>query len=399
VFAHLTAGNSGEKNRGKPFVRIDSPGRDGGSSTRRDAGERVQLTIGGELSMATLPQIWPRVEEGLRGIGGVNLAVNVEPMECSDSSCLALFAEIRRLAAVNRARLDITGLPPEFKALLDLSMLPDATETQLHPPPAPGIIASIGEMTAHRLRQAGAMITFIGELFAGVAWALTHPHQVRWREALLSVEKAGADALPVVLLLGFLIGVMLAFQSAEQTERYGVRTIIPNVVAVAVTRELGPLIAMLLLAGRTGSAYAAELGTMKVNQELSALRAMGLNPVRFLAVPRVLGLILVAPLLTIFCDLAGIIGGYTVLADHGFSFLRYAVQIGHALNWPDVCGGLGKTIVGGLLIGAAGCFYGIHTGNASRDVGSSTTRAVVSSIILIVAIDGSFGVIYYYFGI
>jgi phospholipid/cholesterol/gamma-HCH transport system permease protein len=244
-----------------------------------------------------------------------------------------------------------------------------------------------------------AVVAFVGELFAGLVWAVGHPRQVRWREMAIAGEKAGADAVPVVLLLGFLIGVMLAFQSAEQTERYGVKTIIPNVVAVAVTRELGPLIATLLLAGRTGSAFAAELGTMKVNQELSALRAMGLSPLRFLAVPRIFAATLVAPLLTVFCDLAGVVGGYTVMADQGFTFLHYAVQVSHALNWADVCGGVGKTIVGGFLIGAAGCFSGLQTGSGSRAVGISTTRAVVTSIFLIVATDGCFGVIYYYFGI
>ncbi|HTW93218.1 MAG TPA: ABC transporter permease [Tepidisphaeraceae bacterium] len=380
---------AGDSNQARPFVRINPSNRS----------DEFELTIGGELSIETLGRVWPDVGKNLRQLRATRVAVDVSHLQCVDSTCLALFGEIRRLVAAASAELNFTGLTPELKALLDMAMPQEASETKPCPPPSPGFITRIGERAACGMGHLARIVTFIGELFAGFVWAAMRPRQVRWGDLATSIEKAGADAVPIVLLLGFLIGVMLAFQSAEQTERYGVRTIIPNVVAIAVTRELGPLIAMLLLAGRTGSAIAAELGTMKVNQELSALRAMGLDPVRFLAVPHVLSLMFVAPLLTLFCDLAGIVGGYTVLANNGFSIVRYAVQVGHALNWPDICGGVGKTIVGGLLVGAAGCFYGIETGTGSRAVGRSTTRAVVAAIILIVATDGCFGVIYYYFGI
>jgi phospholipid/cholesterol/gamma-HCH transport system permease protein len=138
---------------------------------------------------------------------------------------------------------------------------------------------------------------------------------------------------------------------------------------------------------------------MKIDDELSALRAMGLDPVPYLAVPRVLAVVLVTPLLTAFCDLAGILGGYTVMADHGATFLQYILQARDALNWPDAFGGIGKTVVCGLIVGAVGCLRGIRAGSGPRAVGQSTTRAVVTAIVLIVAVDGCFGVIYYYLGI
>ena len=356
----------------------------------------LHLKIGGELSLETLPQIWPPIRQGLRRRRVGQVTLDMSHLVCRDSACLALVAEIRRRAAVAGGKVSIEGVSPDLSNLLDMSALPDARAPHLFPPAPPGLIVRLGEKTAGALSEAKAMIAFIGEVCAAFIWAVTHPHRVRWGDLIAACEKIGADALPITLLLGLLIGVMLAFQSAEQTERYGVRTVIPAVVAIAVTRELGPLIVALLMAGRTGSALAAELGTMKVDQELNALRAMGLDPVRFLAVPRVLAALMMAPLLTMFCNLAGIIGGYTVMAYHGTTFIHYLIQAHDALNWPDVFGGVGKTVVEGLMIGMIGCFCGIRTGSGPRAAGDSATRAVVLSILMVVATDGCFGVIYYF---
>ncbi len=159
------------------------------------------------------------------------------------------------------------------------------------------------------------------------------------------------------------------------------------------------LIALILMAGRTASAFAAELGTMKVTEEVNALRAMGLDPVRFLAVPRVLAAIATAPLLAIISSMMGVLGGYMVMVDYGFGFDRYARQVQHALTYKDLLGGEAKTLVFGLIVGGVGCLRGLRTGNGPGAVGDSTTRAVVASIVLIIAADGVFGVVYYYLGL
>lgn len=385
----------------KPFFHIGNPGRHdrNGKHIEHSPGSLIQLTLGGELSLGNLADIWLPLMAALGRLRPSHISIDLSQLTCSDSAWLALLAEIRRFVASGGGKVKLDGLKGDPAALLEMAALPNPTAPQLRAPKPLGLVTRVGEMTASGLAGLKALITFVGELCAGFVWAAAHPRQIRWRDLAISCEKAGANALPVVLLLGFLIGVMLAFQSAEQTERYGVRTVIPSVVAIAITRELGPLIAVLLMAGRTGSAFAAELGTMKVNQELNALRAMGLDPVRFLAVPRVLSVVLVAPLLAIFCDLAGMIGGYTVMADHGFSFVHYVAQARGSLNWPDVFGGIGKTVVDGLMIGAVGCLCGIRTASGPRAVGDSATRAVVLAILLVVAADGCFGVIYYYMGI
>jgi len=351
------------------------------------------------MSKKELPRVWRQALRPLRRIGPADVELDASELTCADSSCLALISEIRRVVARAGGQLHVVGLNRDLETLLESAALPDPLAPELNPPASLGLIAGVGEAAQSALAEIKSLVTFIGELCAGLVWAVIHPRDVRWRDFVFSSEKAGADAVPVVLLLGCLIGVMLAFQSAEQTERYGVRTVVPAVVAIAVTRELGPLITTLLLAGRTTSAYAAELGTMKINDELSALKTMGLDPVRFLAVPRVLAVIFVTPLLTAFCDVGGILGGYTVMADHGYSFVHYIVQAHNAVKWEDVFGGLGKTVVCALIIAGVGCHRGFRAKGGPRAVGLGTTRAVVMAILLIVAVDGAFGVIYYYMGI
>jgi len=211
--------------------------------------------------------------------------------------------------------------------------------------------------------------------------------------------KAGVDAVPVVSLLGFLIGVILAYQCAVAMQRYGITSAIPAVVGIAMFRELGPLITAVLLAGRSGSAYAAEIGTMTVTEEVSALRTLGLNPVRFLAVPRVLAAMLVTPLLAVFCNLLGVLGGYTVMAGYQFTFAQYVNAVRHATNYQDLAGGVLKTVAFAFIVGGIGCLRGLRTGDGPGAVGDSTTRAVVAGIVLVIVTDGLFGVAYYYLGI
>lgn len=395
-------GANGHASKGdQPFVQFNTtePSARDGAQPITGGAPHVRLSIGGKLSTEYLTKIWNDALVAMRKARSSHVEVDVSRLTCTDTACLALFAEIRKVAAETGGKVNFVEMKPELKELLDLATLEDPRAPELRPPARLGIVQRAGEITVHALHGLRAMVSFLGELCAGFAWIWFHPRQVRWRDFLNSCEKAGADALPVILLVGFLIGVMLAFQSAGQTERYGVRTVIPSVVAIAVTRELGPLLTTILIAGRTGSAYAAELGSMKADQELNALKVMGLDPVRFLAVPRVLAVVLMAPLLTAFFDLAGITGGYTVMATHDFSFTRYIVQAYQSLNWSDVFGGIGKTVVFAAIIGGVGCMRGIQAGMESRAVGQSTTRAVVTAIVLIIAADGCFGVIYYYFGI
>ena len=240
---------------------------------------------------------------------------------------------------------------------------------------------------------------FIGELAAALVTAARHPTRVRWKDALLLAETTGANALPIIVLIGFLMGLILAFQSAVPLKRFGAERYVANLVSLSLLRELAPLMTAIILAGRTGSAFAAELGTMKVNEELDALTTMGLDPMRFLVTTRVLAAIVVTPLLAIFADVAGLIGAGLVVMSLGFPLTTYLQQVQQASSLTDVLGGLAKAGVFGLLIAGIGCLRGMQTGAGAQEVGTSATRAVVGGIFLIVVADGLFAVLFYTLGI
>ncbi len=197
-------------------------------------------------------------------------------------------------------------------------------------------------------------------------------------------------------MLGFLLGAISGVSDVlVPLDRFGAIELIPTIVGIAILRELGPLIAAILVAGRTGAAFAAEIGTMKVTEELSALETMGLDPVAFLVVPRVLATVLMLPVLAVYTDLMGVLGGYVVMATRGFSLSQYMEAMRSGVVLADASGGILKTLVFALLIACAGCERGLMTGPGPGAVGRSATRAVVSSIVLIIVADLIFGLIFY----
>jgi phospholipid/cholesterol/gamma-HCH transport system permease protein len=258
-----------------------------------------------------------------------------------------------------------------------------------------GWVADVGYTTSERAGDWRAEAEFVGEVGAGLVSLARHPRGLRVREWWRIVEKAGSNALPIVGLVSFLTGVIIAFQAAMPMRQFGVDIFVVNLVALAITRELGPIMTAIVLAGRTGSAFAAEIGTMKVNEEVAALTTMGLNPVRFLAVPRVLAGIAVTPLLTVYSMAAGIAGGLVVLMLIDFPLATLMNQLSGALELQDIAAGLIKSFFFGAVVAGVGCLRGLRTGAGAAAVGDSTTRSVVTSIFLIVVLDAIFAVVYY----
>jgi phospholipid/cholesterol/gamma-HCH transport system permease protein len=243
------------------------------------------------------------------------------------------------------------------------------------------------------------LVGFTGELALALAQALRHPRSLRWAEVWLVTEKAGVNALPIVALICFLIGLIMAFQATIPMRQFGVEIYVANLTALSMLRELGPLMTALILTGRTSSAFAAELGTMKINEEIDALTTMGLAPVSFLVVTRVLAVLIVLPLLSLFANLMGLVGGATVLLSLGYPLVTYVRQVLSAVDLVDLTGGLAKTLVFALIVSGVGCLHGLNTRSGASAVGDAATRAVVTGIILIVIADGVFSVVYYYLGI
>lgn len=238
-------------------------------------------------------------------------------------------------------------------------------------------------------------MAFLGEATVAAFTLLVRPGRLRLRDTMLHFERAGIDALPITLLIGFLLGLILAFMSATSFRQFGVEVYVADLIAIGLFRELGPLITAIILAGRSGSAFAAEIGTMKVNEEIDALVTFGLPPVIFLALPRVIAATLVMPILSIFAIIAGLIGGVVVVTSLGVPATTYWQHVINATTLSNILLGLLKAAVFGLLVGLVGCSHGLQTGRTADAVGRAATAAVVGSLILITVFDGIFAVLFY----
>ena len=207
---------------------------------------------------------------------------------------------------------------------------------------------------------------------------MRHPNSVRWKDVWRICEQVGADALPIVALISFLLGMILAFQSAVPMKRFGAEIFVADLIGLSMLRELGPLMTAILLAGRSGAAFAAEIGTMRVNQEVDALTTMGLSPVRFLVTPRIIAAVLMTPLLVLFSDLVGMVGGAVTMQSFSIPIVTFLKEIDSAVTMTDFLAGFVKSFVFAVLIAGIGCLRGLQTRAGASAVGDAATRAVVS---------------------
>jgi phospholipid/cholesterol/gamma-HCH transport system permease protein len=249
------------------------------------------------------------------------------------------------------------------------------------------------------VRQAAAdlreQIEFLGSITRNLLPVLSNRRLTRWPEVRRIFELAGANAVPIVSLVSILVGLIIAFESAQTLAKFGAQIYVVNMIGIIMVRELGPLLAAVLLAGRSGSAFAAEIGTMKVNEELDALQTFGLDPIRFLVVQRIIAAVLLTPLLAIFATFLGVMGGALVAFGLGFPWSLIFHQLTSSLKLSDIGFGLSKGVVFGVIVSAVGCLRGLQTQEGPSAVGISTTRAVVTSIVLIVMADAVFSVLFY----
>ncbi|HEU4346048.1 MAG TPA: MlaE family lipid ABC transporter permease subunit [Candidatus Binatia bacterium] len=370
--------------------------------TLRSQGTRdgaFTLAIEGRLDSASTGKIWRRAMETVARARSRHVTLDATGIEYCDGSGIALLAQMRQRQEQTGGIFQIRGLRPEFQELLDAWRPEDLERFEAKPKARPNFVAGVGRGVAEVWRDTHALIAFVGELAAALVRAGFHPRRVRWDDTLRVAEAVGVNALPIVGLIGFLMGLIMAFQAAIPLGRFGAQVFVANLIGLSILREMGPLMTAIVLAGRSGSAFAAELGTMKVREEIDALITMGLDPVRFLVVPRVIAAVLMTPLLTIFADFIGVVGGSVVLLSLGFSWNTFLHQVQSAVTYRDFLGGIVKSFVFGILVAGIGCLRGLETKTGARAVGESTTSAVVSGIILIVITDGIFSIMYYYLGI
>jgi phospholipid/cholesterol/gamma-HCH transport system permease protein len=364
--------------------------------SHKPAASGLVITLAGRLDADGVAAIWDRAAR-LASSPGRALAVDASGVGYCDGAGLALLLELRRRSESARAPYTLSGLDDRFRTLYD-----QFSPQDLLPPPSslkkPSLPEEVGRKTFILLDDISTQIAFIGEFATAVVRALANPRRVRWSDAVYVAETAGANAFPIIVLIGFLMGLIMAFQSAMPLKQFGAEIFVANLLALSLLRELGPLVTAIILAGRSGSSFAAEIGTMTVNEEINALVTMGLDPVRFLVVTRVLATMAMTPLLTIFFSAAGLVGGALVMLSLGYPLVAFLNQVHMSVTMSDMFGGLFKAMVFSLLVCAIGCQRGLRTRGGASSVGQSTTSAVVSGIILIAVADGVFAVVFYVMG-
>jgi phospholipid/cholesterol/gamma-HCH transport system permease protein len=362
--------------------------------------DTTTLCLSGRLDARGIAGVWPQACLAIGQVGSAALVINLEGVDYLDMAGAAFISHLKNLEKKRSpAPPQIIGLKPEYAPLLSLAEKTDIDSDFKKPGPPPSFVEQTGKNIWDIFFDARVFISFIGEITWAMITSLKNPGRIRWAETLVIAERAGVNALPIIALISFIVGLVMAFQAAIPMKMFGAEIYVANLIGIATVRELGPLMTAIVLAGRSASAFAAEIGTMKINEELDALTVMGMDPVKFLILPRVIASTLITPLLTIFANLVGIAGGAVVIVSLGYPLVAYYNQVVNFVTWQDFTGGIVKCFVFGILIAATGCIRGYQTARGPAAVGEATTRAVVSSIILIAVFDGIFSIIYYYMGV
>ena len=347
----------------------------------------------------SIARLWGDLRHVDRLKGGEAVTLDVSALTGTTAAFEAFFVALDRRAAARAARVETVdphGLLAPVRARYDFAAYDGAEPAcRRHRP----FVVAVGQGVCNWCASARANCAFLGETFANAIVMLVHPRRFRFRDAALAFERAGFDGLPITTGIGFLLGLILAFESAASLRMFGVEVYVADLIAIGLFRELGPLVTAIILAGRSGSAFAAEIGTMKVDEELDALTTFGLPPVRFLVMPRVVAATLAMPVLTIFAELAGLVGGAIVLQLMRVPAVVYWSHVADTSSIFIILLGLGKSALFGLLVGLIGCSAGMRTRNTADGVGVAATAAVVGGIVAIAVTDGLIAVVCYILGV
>jgi phospholipid/cholesterol/gamma-HCH transport system permease protein len=323
------------------------------------------------------------------------LAFDTRELASWDSGLLMAVRDIADLCAQRHIALDRAGLPEGIQRLLDLAAVPEQTGARREEV-RESVLARIGKRTMALAGSARDMLGFIGDACLAFVKLLRGRVHFRRSDLALLLQECGAQALPIVTLISFLVGTILAFMGSVQLQQFGAQIYVADLVGLAMVLELGAMMTAIIMAGRTGAAFAAQLGTMRVNQEIDALTTLGISPMEFLVVPRLLALVLMVPLLTVYANLMGILGGAVISA--GMLDISYGAYFGRtrtALSLTAFAQGLLKSAVYGVLVALSGCLRGMQSGRSAAAVGAAATSAVVTGIVGIIVASALLTVIFH----
>jgi len=362
-------------------------------------GSALSVALGGRLDATGAAAIWKTALESVKAASFSTMEADCGEVTYMDGAGVALLVRLRDLAAEKGGSVTLRRLRDEDENLLKLTWDKELPKWDPATRERRSLAQTLDATAGAMWKATREMVAFVGESFVLLGQALLHPGQVRWKDVILSCLNVGVDSMFIITLIGFLMGLIMSFQSAISLQRFGGEIFVPNMLGLVMFREMGPLVTSILLAARSGSAFAAEIGTMKINEELDALTTMGLSPMKFLVAPKLLSTMMMVPLMTMFFNLASLVGGAVVMLSMGYPLVTFTSRVFSYLDFGDFWGGMGKALVFSFLVAGVGCLRGIQTRTGASAVGLSTTSAVVSGIILIAFADGIFAMAFYYLGI
>lgn len=323
-----------------------------------------------------------------------------EQLAAWDSSILTFLSQASELCRDRKLTVDWGGLPPGLRRLVALAEAVPERKGARRDVEQASLLETVGTRAISTAGSVAEMLGFLGEM--AIAFVRLFGMKARFRasDLWLLIQQCGAEALPIVTLISFLVGVILAFVGAVQLKQFGAQIYVADLVGIAMMREMGAMMTAIIMAGRTGAAFAAQLGTMKVTQEVDAFTTAGFSPLEFLVLPRVVALVIMMPLLCLYSDFLGVLGGAAIgVGMLDLTWSTYFQETSNAISLGDVIGGVFKASVYGVLIALAGCLRGLQCGNSSSAVGDAATSAVVTGIVAIIVACGTFAVIFYVLGI
>jgi phospholipid/cholesterol/gamma-HCH transport system permease protein len=371
---------------------------------------QVSLQRSGDAILVRLSGAW-RLQGGLpsdttvrqeleRSPQPARIAFEAQTLTHWDSSILTFLVAVSALCRQRGINMDRAGLPAGVRRLLELAEAVSERKGARKEAEEASLLDRIGATTIGATASLGEMLAFLGEMTITFIRLFRLKARYRASDLFLLVQQCGAEALPIVTLISFLVGVILAFVGAVQLKQFGAQIYVADLVGIAMMREMGAMMTAIIMAGRTGAAFAAQLGTMKVTQEVDAFTTAGFSPLEFLVLPRAVALILMMPLLCLYSDFVGVLGGAAIgVGMLDLSWTSYFRETANAISVTDVAGGVFKSSVYGVLIALAGCLRGLQCGNSSSAVGDAATSAVVTGIVAIIVACGTFAVIFYVLGI
>ncbi|HVP29221.1 MAG TPA: ABC transporter permease [Myxococcota bacterium] len=376
------------------------------AASRTPSSDRLSVARASDGALVlTLSGSW-RLSDGIPALEPVTRALAASPapsrvtidasgLAAWDTGLLAFLSCVSDAATTHQLLVDASGLPDGARRLLALASAVPERKGARREAALRGPIAALGAAALGLSEDLRESVAFVGDVTLSLGRLALG--RARWRRSdfWLTVQQTGAEALPIVSLISFLVGVILAFVGAIQLEQFGASIFVANLVAIGMAREMGAMMTAVIMAGRTGAAFAAQLGTMRVSEEIDALQTMGFPPIDFLVLPRMLALMAMMPLLAIYSNVLGMLGGATI----GVFMLKlgpieYWHQTTHAIRLGDLAAGMIKAVVFGVLVALAGCLRGMQCGRSASAVGQATTSAVVTAIVFIIVSDALLTVIY-----